>query len=51
MQKQICLQYKNAMEECNNNLYVFVFKQIKIKNKICNAELELGLMSVEKIFK
>ena len=51
MQKQICLQYKDAMEEYKHNMYVFLLKQIKKKNKKCNVELDPYLQSGKKKFK
>ena len=51
MQRQTCLQYKDAMEECNQNIFVFVFKQLKIKTNKCNTELDVNLQSGRKEFK
>ena len=47
MRKQICWQFKDAMEETNKN-NVFIFKQNKIKTKKCNFKLDLNLQGDKK---
>ena len=47
MQKQICLLFKDAMEEIDQK-HVFRFKQNKIKTKKCNFNLDLNLESDKK---
>ena len=47
MRMQICLQFKDAMEEINRN-HVFVFKQNKIKAKKCNIGLEFTFQHDKK---